>query len=267
MVSGILGTMDNNSISLVQEIKNMKLGTSSLVLFMISLLSTLDASQVSPHIITFYIRPLPVSPSEGIRKAIAERNRQLEPDKRFPPIISKVISLPFEQAGLYASYAGTLTHSDQDGQIVFERKSSKPKLYVLITDKIKAVTVNPLSQKTLLGFNVSPDTIAALYQFELLKDPETDLYAWNVTPAKLDLEKKIPYDTIILYAHPHDIIVPLGPTTTTSRENFILPDFYVTEGYNSTLNAINFLKVRQYFAPVAFEYTFLPLEYQKKIVT
>jgi len=256
--------MINNRISLVHVGKNMKVGL-PLLMLMIMGKGSLEGSSVSPHIISFFVRPLPVSPSEGIRKALAERNKHLEPDKRFPPILSQVLSLPFQQAGLYASYGGTMTHSNHDGHIVFERKSTKSKIYVLITDKIKPIPVNPLSQKTLLGFSVSADAAAQLYLYELLIDPETELLSWHVSQIPLDREKRIATDTLIIYAHPLDIIVPLGSTATTSRENFVLPDIYVTEGYNASVNALNFLKIRQYFAPVRFDYSYLPLEYQKKI--
>ncbi len=222
-------------------------------------------SQVSPHIITFFVRPLPIAPSSGIQKAIAAQKKRMVHDKILQPVISKVLNLPFLHAGLYASYAGTITHSDKDGQILFERKSAQPKLRVLITNSIKPIPVDPFKQKTLFGFLVAPDVQAQEYLFERLQDPETEQYAWHVSPVSIDKDMRIPYDTVILYANPQHIIVPLGPTATTVSENFVLPDFYVTEGYNSALNTLRFLKIRHYFAPMTFDFTFLPSEYQKKI--
>lgn len=223
------------------------------------------AGQVSPHVITFFVRALPVAPSDAIKQAIEAQKHRLGPDKVIESIISKVLNLPFLRAGLYASYAGTITHSDKDGQILFERKSPEPKVRVLITNNIKPIPIDPLDQKTLYGFIVAPDAEAQEYLFERLQDPETEDYAWHAKPVPIDKNLRIPYDTIIVYANPHHIIVPLGPTATTVSENFVLPDFYVTEGYNSALNTLRFLKIRHYFAPVAFDYTFLPSEYQKKI--
>ena len=166
---------------------------------------------------------------------------------------------------MYSSYAGTITNSDADGQILFERKSPEPKLIILITNSIKAIPVDPLNQKTLYGFMLDPKAPAQQYLFERLEDPETETHAWHVKALPIDRDGRIPYDTIIIYADPQDIVVPLGPSATKVGENFLLPDFYVTEGYNSALNALSFLKIRHFFAPVSFDYTFLPDEFQKKV--
>ena len=61
------------------------------------------------------------------------------------------------------------------------------------------------------------------------------------------------------------MVVPLEDTITLSGENFVLPDFFTTKNLSSSTNALRFLKIRQYFAPVKFEYTFFPEAYQKMI--
>lgn len=221
--------------------------------------------QVSPHIIALFIRPLPLSLTPSLTRAVEEQKRIIGSEVILQPILTKAFNLPFFQAGMYASYAGTITHSSPEGKILFERKSPDPKLMVLITDSIKPVPINPFSEKTLSGFVPGAKARAQQYLFERLQDPETETYAWHVSSVPTDKEKRIPYDTLILYADPAHVIVPIGPTATRKSENLILPDFHVTEGYNSSLHALSFLKIRQYFAPVAFEYTFLPSGYQKKI--
>lgn len=179
--------------------------------------------------------------------------------------MSKVLNLPFLHGGLYASYAGTITHSNEEGQILFERKSPEPKIMVLITDSIKPIPIDPLKPKTLIGFSIDPKVAAEQYYMRRVQDPETELYSWHVTAVPIDRMVPIPYDTIIIYADPRHIIVPLGSIPTTENENFVLPDVYVTEKYNSALNGLRFLKLRHFFAPVTFNYAFLPDAYQKKI--
>lgn len=242
----------------------MKLRTQLIALFLTLSIFSLK-SQVSPHIITFFVRPLPTTPTAATARAVEEHKRRMTHDEILQPILNKVLNLPFLQAGLYASYAGTITHSNADGQILFERKSPDPKLMVLITDSIKPIPVDALKPKTLSGFTLDPQSPAQQYAFRRLQDPETELFEWHVTSVPVDRTARIPYDTIIIYANPNHILVPLGSTHTTDNENFVLPDFYVTEGYNSALNALRFLKIRHYFAPVNFDYTFLPDQYQKKI--
>ncbi len=223
--------------------------------------------QVSPHVITFFVRPLPSAPSTAITRFIEEQKKLMGPETKMPPIMSTIVGLPFMLAGTYASYAGTITHSDRNGQILFLRKSPDAKLNVLVTESIKPIPVDPLHPKTLFGFEVDKDAAAQMYLFERLQDPETEQYAWHVKQVPFDKDKRIPYDTIIFYANPYHIIVPIGPSATTVSENFVLPDFYVTERYNSAYNALRFLKVRHYFAPVSFNYTYLPNEFQRTIKT
>ena len=229
------------------------------------LLSGTALGQVSPHVITFFVRPLPTAPSTAITKFIEEQKKFMGPDSKMPPILSTIVGLPFMLAGTTASYAGTITQADHNGQIVFLRKSTDAKLNVLVTESIKPIPVDPLNPKTLYGFEVAKDAAAQMYIFERLQDSETEQYTWYVKPATFDKSTRIPYDTIIVYANPYDIIVPLGPSSTTINENFVLPDFYVTERYNSAYNALRFLKIRHYFAPVTFNYTFLPGEFQRTI--
>jgi hypothetical protein len=234
----------------------------SSLLLIFCLTPFLARCQVSPHVITFFVRPLPEVPTPAIQEALERQQKAKGAAKQVP---NTLLSIPFAHAGLYASYAGTLIHSDSDGQILFERKSPEPKLTVLVTNSIKPIPVNPLNQKTLYGFMIGPKEPAQQYLFERLQDPETELYEWHVKAIPVDRNARIPYDTIVIYANPHDIIVPLGPSATKVSENFVLPDFYIAQGYNSSSNAIRFLKIRHYFAPVSFEYTYLPFEFQKKI--
>jgi hypothetical protein len=224
------------------------------------------SGQTSPHVITFFIRPLPVSTTPALEKALERQKKALTSQKILKPPFDKVFNLPLLHAGVYVAYAGTFAHSNADGQILFDRKTADPKLHVLITEDIKPVPIDPLNEKTLYGFVVAPKAQAQQYLIERLKDPETDLYEWHVTPEPLSKDKRIPIDTIIIFANPKHVIVPIGPTATTLNESFILPDFYATEGHNSAANAFQFLKIRHYFAPVSFEYKFLPDEYQKKML-
>ncbi len=221
--------------------------------------------QISPHVITFFVRPLPKEPSAAIAAYIEQQKAFLGPETKAPSVMSNLTHLPFKQAGMYASYGGTITHADPNGQIVFLRKNPEPKLHVLVTNNIKPIPVDPLNPKTLFGFEVDKDTPAQMYLVERLQDPETETYAWHVKPIPFDTTKRIPHHAIILYANPHHVVAPIGPTATTVSENFALPDFYVTEQYNSALNALRFLKVRHFFAPVAFNYSYQPSEFIRHI--
>ena len=211
--------------------------------------------QISPHIITFFIRPLPAS-----LRLSSEQKADLS-----SPLKEKKMHPRFLHTGIYVSYAGTFGKSDTDGQVIFERKTPEVKLNVLITEDVNAVPVDPLNNKTIYGFALDPNAQSQHYLYERLQDPETELYSWHVTQIPLPKSKRIPYDTIIIFANPKHIVVPLGSTITLLSENFVLPDFYATESHFSAENALRFLKIRHYFSPVRFDYKFIPDGFQQRL--
>ncbi len=221
--------------------------------------------QTTPHIITFFIRPLPAAykSEEEATKKIAEQ--LATPGKMLKSMIKKQLSPILFYSGIYVAYAGAFTHSNANGQVLFERSTPEPELHILITEDMKAIPVNPLNDKTLYGFAIDPKAESAQYLFKRIQDPETELYFWNVTPEPIHEKKRITSDTLIMFAQPKNIIVPIGSTATPLSENFVLPDFYATQKNKSAANAFRFLKIRHYFAPVTFEYKFLPDGYQQKI--
>ncbi|MBA2306761.1 hypothetical protein H0W26_01350, partial [Candidatus Dependentiae bacterium] len=77
--------------------------------------------------------------------------------------------------------------------------------------------------------------------------------------------KKIPWDAIIIFADPLTMISPLGKTTTPLNENFILPDFYITSTAKTALDALRFLTLKSFVAPLSFTYSFHPQDIQKML--
>lgn len=219
--------------------------------------------QPSPHIITFFIRPIPKYIEEKIdikkiKKSISKPENVL---KQF--ILQDMPS--HLQSGIYAIYAGFVTFSDFNGQITFERKTVEPKINLLITEDIKPIPVSPFNTNTILGFVVNPKAYSQYYLLERNQDPETQVISWKVTEQDIPKDQKIPYNTIILIANPKNIIVLTGTTSTIMSENLLLPDIYVTKNTNSTLYAIRFLKVRQYFSPTKNKYEYKQEQYQQKM--
>ncbi len=236
------------------------------ILVITLMIGSLDG-QKSPHVISFFVRPLPAYPTPEQEKTVEHHKKQRtqDPDSVLTSIINKELNTNFLHSGIYISYAGVATRTNIDGQIVLERKTPDTKLNVIITEDLKPVPVDPLNDKTIYGFIVNPKAQVQQYQYELLQDPETEMYSWNVTEIPLPTKKRIPYDTIIIFANPKHIVVPVGSTATMTGENLVLPDMYVTPRHSASANALRFLKIRQYHAPVRFEYKFLPEQYQKII--
>jgi hypothetical protein len=223
------------------------------------------SAQPAPHVISFFIRPLPAYPTPAQEKFVEEHKKKSVPDSLLKSIINKELNTNFLHSGIYVTYAGMSALSNSEGQVTFERKTPEKKLNVIVAEDLKAVPVDPLNNKTIYGFMVNPKAAAHQYSFELLQDPETEIYSWYVNHVPLVKGKRIPYDTIVIFANPKHVIVPIGATATSVSENFLLPDLYATPQHKSGANALRFLKIRQYSAPVKFDTKFYPEEYQQII--
>ena len=213
----------------------MKKKLSELCLFWISA----SLAQTAPHVISFFIRPLPATfkPSEKKQKIAHEVKT---PGKILKSVVKKTLRPILFYSGIYAAYAGNFTHSTTDGQVLFERSTPEAVLHVLITEDMKVIPVNPINDKTVYGFAIDPKAESAQYIFERVQDPETELDYWKVSPEPIRKKKSIAPDTIIIFAQPKTIIVPVGKTATNLSENLILPDFYATKQNKSAANAFRF---------------------------
>lgn len=220
-------------------------------------------AEISPYVITFFIRPLPLT-YRPINPDKAERTIS-SAQKIIKTLIKKEINELHLYSGIYVNYAGMFAVSDMNGQVTFSRKAAEPKLHLLVTEDLKAAPLNPHNNKTLLGFLPDPKAPLQYYAYERKLDPETELYSWVVTEEPFPKNKRVPLDTIVIIANPKHIVVPMGTTHAIESENLILPDIFTTHNLNSALNALRFLKLRQYFAPVKMEYKFIPDGYQQRL--
>ncbi len=238
-----------------------KLHLLSLLFFQCTIFSIV--AEIPPHIITFFIRPLPPAYKEA---DLAKLERSISsPEKIVKTLIKKEINTLHLYSGIYSSYGGTFAVSDMNGQVAFGRKTPGPRLHLIVTEDIKAVPVNPLRNKTLLGFVPDPKAALQYYHYERKQDPETELYSWIVTEEPFAKNKRIPVDAIIIFAHPRHIVVPIGTTHTTESENLVLPDIFTTHNLTSALNALRFFKIRHYFSRVKIVYKFQPDGYQQRV--
>ena len=150
-------------------------------------------------------------------------------------------------SGVYASYAGYIEISDHSGQIRFPRKHQGDSLSLLV-----APTINPvfLQGKTIHHFEVSATTPYAFYTIAQKEDSQTKKTVWHISEKKLELQRTIPHDTLILFAKPDQIKVPLGEHPFMKGSQLILPKMYTSATITNNLNAIQVLTIRQFFAPL-----------------
>lgn len=224
-------------------------------------------AEISPHTITFFIRPLPQTISES-EKANKEKIEQKfsSPKKIAKAIVKKEFNSINFYSGVYVSYAGYIATSDLNGEVSFPRKNMSNTIHILVTEEIKAVAINPLKNKTILGFVLKPKATYSYYKLERKQDTKSHKYSWQVSQEILEEGKKIPYDAIIIFADSKDIVILNGEFATIDSENLVLPDIYATPDISSTLNAFRFLNIRHFFAPLKVAYNFKKDSYQKRII-
>lgn len=158
---------------------------------------------------------------------------------------------PCIASGIFSTYAGFLNVSDCNGQIQFPRKQEHPVLHMLLTDQITPII---MSGMTIHHWELGVKTPAHLYRLEQQQDPETHLYYWQATDAPLPDDAVIPLDTIIVFANPHDIYLPLGITLTDNTPNFVLPPLYLKKDVDINTLDLYVLNVKHFFAALDFLY-------------
>lgn len=161
-------------------------------------------------------------------------------------------------SGIFASYGGFLAASDVDGMISFPRRHDKPTIHFLITEKITPVI---MIRSIIHHWELETGTPAVLYSVSRQKSVTANLFYWDVQEAQLPNDKHIPIDTIIIFANPKNIFVPIGITETKDRPNLLLPDIYVKNNTTQTPESLYVLNIRYCFGPVNSIYKTTPTSY------
>jgi len=147
--------------------------------------------------------------------------------------------------GLQASYLGYITTSDKNGQISFPRMHQADTIYLLVTPEVAPeFMIEPSMIAHWITKNNQP---AAFYEIHRKKEKELKTYYFDVK--KIDIPKKIPYNTMTIYAHPDDIKVPVGISLNTYSTNFILPELQGKK-VKTVKNSLYTLTIKQYFEQI-----------------
>lgn len=150
-------------------------------------------------------------------------------------------------SGIFFSYAGFLSISTLNGQVIFPRKHDKPAdVQLLITDKLTPIHI---LKNTIDHWELETGTLADLYTIKRSWDNNAHLFYWTVSKAELPENKQIALNTIIMFAKPRHVYVPEGVTPTHGDPNLVLPDIYVKQAIKAPGNSLYLLNLRQFFGP------------------
>lgn len=200
--------------------------------------------------ITFFAREYPTFVKEATN--FAHKKDKFEHPSY--PHIQKIKQLldPDITNGIFAAYHGFLALSAPDGQISFPIHTvwddkNPPKLHLVITNRVTPIMMN---SSTIHHWEIEEKTPAAFYKLERTKDPNSDIYFWNVTEEKLPEDLMIPNDAILIFAKPDTIYVPTGIALAEDAPNLHLPDVFVKPEINKISNALYVLYLKHFFGPI-----------------
>ncbi len=150
--------------------------------------------------------------------------------------------------GIQASYLGYMTTSDKNGQITFPRAQQSDTIHILVTPEIEPEFM--IKPTLINGWLTKHNRPKAFYQISRKKHKKLDTYYFDVK--RLEVPEDISGDTIIIFAHPNHIHVPIGISLNTYSANFILPELQA-EKVDTAKNSLYTLSIKQYFEQINIE--------------
>lgn len=153
---------------------------------------------------------------------------------------------PGGTSGVLATYMGFVGVSSVDGQITFIRNHKNPGVNILIAQTIEPIM---MLSNIVHHWEIKPEVPAAMYSMNRKQDDETKLYYWDTQELPLPENKRIPLETIVIFAKPDNIVVPTGITITEGGAQLVLPTIYTRKGFNLVPRTLVFLKIRHFFGP------------------
>lgn len=153
-------------------------------------------------------------------------------------------------AGILVTYAGYVTASNYNGEVVLPRKHQKAALTIVVTPEMTPIA---LFENTLLHWQLISGMPAQMYSCELKQNGKTGSYYWDIHEEALPEDNKIPLSALVITADPKNIVVNVGETVTNETANLILPDVSVKKGMNIVKNSSYMLTIRHFFKPVDTE--------------
>jgi hypothetical protein len=195
-------------------------------------------------LVCLFLRPYPVAPDETFCKEMTEilsRPGKVAEYCLYGPRNAELVN------GIFATYGGFLTISDETGFMAFPRRHTKKSINILITPQITPMF---MAGNTLHHWFIEPDTETAFYTLTETIDQKTNQALWDTKKAELPENGRIPLETIVILLKPRFIYVPEGVSLTTESSNLVLPDIYVKQDVNKPAHALKMLRVTNFFGPL-----------------
>ena len=205
--------------------------------------------EATDSVISFFIKEK-IQPKKKHKKAHTQFISQELKQPSFIHAVSKDRSWLDQPGvdGIQAAYAGYITISDKNGQITFPRLQQNDTIHVLITPEIEPEF---MMSPTLISHWITRHNRPAAY-YEIARKKHKGLKTYYFDVKKLTTPQEISLNTIIIFAHPDHITVPVGVSLNTYSTNFILPELQAQK-VNTIKNSLYTLSIKQYFEQINIE--------------
>lgn len=157
-------------------------------------------------------------------------------------------------SGIVIFYAGRITYSDMNGQVMLPLLEPTDTLMLFVTERI---TPKISHGNTVESWSVSPRY--SREAFSITRVQEGSSFMWNIE--RIVAEERIPYDAIVICVDPEIIEIPIGKWPTVSGINLMLPNIYVTGAISSSTSALNSIAVSRFFRPTHQWFAHAPERY------
>jgi hypothetical protein len=190
--------------------------------------------------ISFYIKQYPTFSADTFNKK-SERKLAI-PGYLGYKILKR--GIPGSNEGIPCFYSGQVRFSDANGLVRFERAKLKTDFDLIITDNIKPNLPIPW----VIQDWTNDIENAAWYKILGFTDQPTGKQLWEAK--RQDAKSKIPNFSIIILSCKNDIYVPEGVSYAVFDQQIVLPTIYSKAKNYSPTDALESLKLKQFFAPV-----------------
>ncbi len=168
------------------------------------------------------------------------------------------------RAGVYATYLGWSALSDRNGQVILPRKHDEDRVQLVITRSLQPV----MSEEVVIHHFVAGfDEPVAFYDFYFKEDYSKKTAQWTVKKIPTPPSRIIPLNAVVLIAAPDQMYIKEGTFPALKGGNLILPTLYARSNLTPGKNAIYFLRINRYFAPVEYAWRFATTQYAKLVLS
>lgn len=195
--------------------------------------------------VTLFFKQYP----EFVRKTVwqPEPTSEWNAEEQHKQYIIKSLPRPNLVNGIFATYAGFLSTSNADGQIAFPIRHNAPMIYIIVTNRVTPINMNSM---TIAYWEFEEKAPVAVYKMERKKDNKSGLFFWEVTQEAVPQDRRIPLTSILIFAKPESVYIPLGITVTDDAPNLHLPDIYVKPEINKLSDALYVLYLKHLFGQI-----------------